>query len=105
MSPVELILPRDGGGGGSRRGAESYDREKAWPSILHSILSGIRLSWKNLKNRRVGRSSLIKMLTAANFSRFSNAYWHENVAKYSFAPNRILTLRIFLTTFLVLFRD
>ncbi len=29
-----------GGGGGGGRGTKSYDREKAWPSIDHSILSG-----------------------------------------------------------------
>ncbi len=34
MSPVELT-----GGVGGRRGAKSYDREKAWPSVNHSILS------------------------------------------------------------------
>jgi hypothetical protein len=32
---------RGGGGAGDRgEGAESYDREKAWSSINHSILSG-----------------------------------------------------------------
>jgi len=33
--PVELTEIRGGG-----RGAESYDRENAWPSIYHSIFSG-----------------------------------------------------------------
>ncbi len=37
MSPVKLIDGRGGQGGG--RGTKSYDREKAWPSINHSILS------------------------------------------------------------------
>jgi hypothetical protein len=32
------LLDRRGGGGG--RGAESFDRKKAWPSINRSILSG-----------------------------------------------------------------
>jgi hypothetical protein len=27
-------------GGGDGRGAKSYDSEKAWPSVNHSILSG-----------------------------------------------------------------
>ncbi len=35
LSPVELILTGEGG-----RGAKSYDRERAWPSINHSILFG-----------------------------------------------------------------
>ncbi len=33
----QTLLLGEGGGG---RGAESYDREKAWPSINHTILSG-----------------------------------------------------------------
>ncbi len=36
MSPVELA---DGRGGGCWDGAKSYDGEKAWSSIIHSILS------------------------------------------------------------------
>jgi hypothetical protein len=36
VSPVELSDGREGGRG---RGAKSYDREKAWPSINHSIHS------------------------------------------------------------------
>jgi hypothetical protein len=32
-----------GGGGGGVRGAESYDRRKAWSSINRSVLSGIRI--------------------------------------------------------------
>ncbi len=36
VSPVELT---EGGGGGG--GAGSYDGEKAWSSINHSILSGM----------------------------------------------------------------
>jgi hypothetical protein len=35
----QLADGREGGWGG--RGAESYDRKKAWSSIDHSILSGI----------------------------------------------------------------
>jgi hypothetical protein len=38
VSPVELIDRRGRGGGG--RGAKPYDREQAWSSINHSILSG-----------------------------------------------------------------
>jgi hypothetical protein len=38
-SSVELTDGRWGGGGG--RGAKPYDREKAWLSINHSILSGL----------------------------------------------------------------
>ncbi len=38
MSSVELTDKR---GGGSEGGAKSYDREEAWPSIKHSIISGI----------------------------------------------------------------
>ncbi len=38
VSPIQLT---DGkGGGGGRRGAEPYDRKKAWSSINCSILSG-----------------------------------------------------------------
>jgi hypothetical protein len=37
VSPVDLTDGR--GGGGVRRGAESYDRKKAWPSINPSILT------------------------------------------------------------------
>jgi hypothetical protein len=34
------FLPGEGGGGkGEGRGAKSYDRKKAWPSVNHSILS------------------------------------------------------------------
>jgi hypothetical protein len=33
----QLLMGEGGGRGG--RGAESYDRKKAWPSINHSILS------------------------------------------------------------------
>jgi hypothetical protein len=38
VSPVELTYVRGGGGGG---GAKSYDGEKAWSSINHSILSAL----------------------------------------------------------------
>ncbi len=31
---------KTGEGGGGGRGAESYDRKKAWPSVSHSVLSG-----------------------------------------------------------------
>jgi hypothetical protein len=34
-------------GGGGEGGAKSYDREKAWPSINHSILSGENLLYGN----------------------------------------------------------
>ncbi len=34
---LSSLLTGEGGGGG--RGAKSYDREKAWPSINHSVLS------------------------------------------------------------------
>ena len=37
----DKLLKGEGGEGGGR-GAESYDRRKAWPSINRSILSGIR---------------------------------------------------------------
>jgi hypothetical protein len=37
VSPVELT---DGRGGRGERGAKSYDSEKAWSSINHTILSG-----------------------------------------------------------------
>jgi hypothetical protein len=40
VSPVQLTVVRGGGGRGDRRGAESYDPQKAWPSINHSILFG-----------------------------------------------------------------
>ncbi len=40
-SPVELTDWRAGGGDG--RGAKLYDGEKAWPSMNHLILSGIKL--------------------------------------------------------------
>ncbi len=41
VSPVELTDARVGvkGEGGGARGAKSYDREKAWPFINHSLLS------------------------------------------------------------------
>jgi hypothetical protein len=39
VSPVELT---DGRGGGGGRRAKSFDREKARPSIIHSILSGYK---------------------------------------------------------------
>jgi hypothetical protein len=39
-SCVSLVDGTEGGGGGGR-GAISYDREKAWPSIKYSILSDI----------------------------------------------------------------
>jgi hypothetical protein len=40
MALVELKLTGEGRkGGGGWSGAKSYDREKAWPSIKHSILS------------------------------------------------------------------
>jgi hypothetical protein len=35
-----VLYWRGGGGAGDGRGAKSYDREKAWPSINHSILPG-----------------------------------------------------------------
>ncbi len=38
VPPVELTYGRGGGGGG---GAKSYDGEKAWSSINHSILSAL----------------------------------------------------------------
>jgi hypothetical protein len=34
----DKLLPEEGGRGG--RGAELYDRKKAWPSINHSLFSG-----------------------------------------------------------------
>jgi hypothetical protein len=40
--PVELTDGREGGRLGGGRGAKSYDREKAWSSINHSILSDLR---------------------------------------------------------------
>ncbi len=46
--PVSSVEVTDGRGGEERvRGAKSYDREKAWSSINHSILSGrgCFLSW------------------------------------------------------------
>ncbi len=39
LSPVELTDRRGGG-----RGAKSYDRRKAWPSINHLILSAVYLT-------------------------------------------------------------
>jgi hypothetical protein len=39
VSPVDSSSLLTGVGGGRGRGAKSYDREKAWPSIHHSILS------------------------------------------------------------------
>ncbi len=42
VSPVELPVGGGGGGGGGEvGGAVSYDREKAWSSINHSILYGL----------------------------------------------------------------
>jgi hypothetical protein len=38
VSPVELTDARGEGGRGGR-GAKSYNREKAWPSVNNSILS------------------------------------------------------------------
>ena len=40
LSTVSGVELAERGGGRSGRGAESYDSEKAWPSINHSILSG-----------------------------------------------------------------
>ncbi len=43
VSKLSLFLSLTGGrgaGGGGGRGAESYDRKKAWSSINHSKLSG-----------------------------------------------------------------
>jgi hypothetical protein len=37
--PVELTCRKRGRGADWCRGAESYDRENAWPSLNHSILS------------------------------------------------------------------
>ncbi len=59
VSPVELI-DGGGGGGGGGRGTKSYDREKAWPSIIHTILSGMKrwfeilysMFWVFLYNKR-----------------------------------------------------
>ncbi len=43
VPPVELIPTGEVGGGGGR-GAKSYDGEKAWSSVNHSILSGPKIS-------------------------------------------------------------
>jgi hypothetical protein len=60
VAPVEFTDGRGGGGGG--RGAEFYDREKAWPSINHSMLSDVTINHYlgNFYEQRVtiGRSSL-----------------------------------------------
>jgi hypothetical protein len=37
--PVLPVKLTDGEGGEDGRGAKSYDREKAWPSRNHSLLS------------------------------------------------------------------
>jgi hypothetical protein len=34
------LVMGEGGTEGGRRGAKSYDRDKAWPSLINSILSG-----------------------------------------------------------------
>jgi hypothetical protein len=46
FSPVKLSYGGEEGGEGVER-AKSYDREKAWSSINHSILSG----WGNQNDR------------------------------------------------------
>jgi hypothetical protein len=50
---TERLRKRDklptGRGGGGGRGAESYDRKKAWSSINHAILSGVGLTVNMLK--------------------------------------------------------
>jgi hypothetical protein len=46
---VEVNDGRGFGGGGVGRGTESYDREKVWLSINHSILSGIDQKCRRLK--------------------------------------------------------
>jgi hypothetical protein len=44
------LLPGKEGGRGGGQGAESYDSEKSWPYINHSILSG---GMKSLSFRHV----------------------------------------------------
>ncbi len=41
VSPVELTAGRGGGEGGRGVKIKSHDRKKAWPSINHSICSGV----------------------------------------------------------------
>jgi hypothetical protein len=46
------LLTGEGGGGG--RGAASYESEKAWPSINHSILSGSSYrGWQKRPNKNI----------------------------------------------------
>jgi hypothetical protein len=46
VSPVDLLT---GGGEWGGRGAESYDRERVWPSVNHFILSVLAYS-EDLQN-------------------------------------------------------
>ncbi len=46
---AEKTCWREGGGEGGGRGAESYNRMKAWSSIKHSILSACQYRWENSK--------------------------------------------------------
>jgi hypothetical protein len=39
-------------GGGSGRGAESYDRMNAWPSINPSFLSGLHSEYQRDRDQR-----------------------------------------------------
>jgi hypothetical protein len=50
LSSVDLTCKRGEGGGRRSKSVQSYDREKAWPSINHSILSGIGLR-QNVNSR------------------------------------------------------
>ncbi len=50
VSPVELTDAR--GAGRYGRGSNSYDREKAWPSSNHSLLSAPHRQQKDYERRR-----------------------------------------------------
>jgi hypothetical protein len=92
----------DGRGGGGWRGAKSYDREKAWPSIYHSLLFGLECLTSDVKVATVLRSILASSADPVDSEwRQMKHCWikylkyHKQIRSQSKLCNTILTKKLF----------
>jgi hypothetical protein len=66
-----------GGGKGGGRGAESYDRKKAWPFINHSKLSGLIISAAHIQFEFFGKCPTIIFFKVEKSRGWAEAYLSE----------------------------